>query len=446
MYYKTMDQLTLNLQQPLNLQRHRKTLLVDTTATDLHKKLTTTLGITYTKEALNADICSWKDTIPNIKQYQTIGFSVNYLTNVLNIAPFLKKHDINPLKAKRTHDDPIIIVGGQGATNIPEATRFIADKLFLGESDGNAVDEKGWQRMTNITSKPVINYEYKMATIEIDRGCRYHCSFCEYGNLLGGQYREKNIQLLKDQITDCANQNIRRITLRSANLAGYSKMNELMELCNKCKIRQASANIAVINAPKILPWLETLKINAPKIGVESFDENTRINTCGSAKSFSDQQLEWTLEKLMQSCNLIHIYLIFGLPNDDYSKWMLWIKKIAAMRRKAKNKIRINFSITDLEPCANTPLANAKTIDYHEKSTFLKNWIEECKNAGLYKQSWDVKPGNDFGLLGRNQQVYKLIMALRKNDANSLTPKIINALPNGVRRSISTKQATAFLNY
>ena len=417
----------------LNLKSNNNTLIVDTSAQPQKKTRPANLGMILAAKAMHADTCHWKDYIPNIKQYNTIGFSVIYPLYVLNIAPFLKRHNIPPKKINRKYYD--LIVGGKGGTNIAGALNNIAT-TFKGEAEGNYTDENGWKWMKELTSPPVI-YGNK-AIIELTRGCKYKCRFCEYAHVTGGPYREKPLNLLKKQLYFCKG---KQISIRTANIAGYSQLFELVQLVKQLNVYVPWGDIAIKDAHNILPLISTMRIKNPKIGVESFDENTR-KTIG--KHFSDDMLRNTINELMKQCSIIHIFLIYGMPNDNYSKWFEWVYTLANMRKQFKHPIRINFNITNFNPTPGTPMQNDPWVNFQNKKYFLKEWINTCKNAGFYKQTWNVKPGNDFGYHGRNEGNYKLIMMLR-TAGPILTDKIINTFPNGVERSIRGNKAWRFVN-
>lgn len=441
-----MEQLDLDLgTYGLKQRTDRTTLIVDTLPPHLHKKSVLDLGLSIVADTLDADVCHWRDTVENIEQYDTIGFSVIYVMYVLNIVPFLRRHNIEPYK--HTRKEPLVIIGGQGASNLNGILDPIGD-IFRGEIEGNEFendrsDRKVWTWCSELKSEPL--WDSNRSVVEISRGCKYGCRFCEYGHVTGGRYREKSLNLIKDQLLQCMTFSTKRITLRSANLAGHTDLDELLEFCVQHGIYQGWTDISLKDADKIMHWLKPLNITAPKIGVESFDESTRKNVCGSAKNFSDDYLEEVIAKLMENCNLIHLYLIYGLPDDDYRQWYRWVHKLSRMRDSFSHNIRIDFSITNFNPCRGTPLAGADVVDFRAKERFIKRWIEVLKGVGFYKPTATMGRGSDYGRHGRKELTYKLLMTLRHGESN-LTPKIVDALPYGIGRSVSDRHALQFLEY
>jgi len=396
------------------------------------------IGREYAASALDADQCHWRDSV-DIHQYDTIGFSVIYPLFTLNIVPFLTRHGIEPLRSKRNSHR--VIIGGPGVSNLNDALRDIADETYHGEADGDYTDIKGWRRMRYITTPPV--FGNGKAVVELTRGCKYRCKFCEYTHVLGGTYREKNVVTAVSQLEECLRRGIKRVTLRTANLAGYTDLDDLMGYCQRAGIYQGWADISILDAERILKWLKPLKITAPKIGVESFDEATRKRI---GKGFTDDYLDYVFDEIMAKCSLIHVYLIFGLPDDNYDNWRKWVYKLAEKRKRYDHNIRIDFSMTNFNPCLNTPMADATLVDFQKKDEFLDKWIETTRDSGFYKRNWNAKYGRDYGRHGRKEASYRMIMMLRQCPPETLTPRLIHALPRGVQRWTNDRTALRFINY
>jgi hypothetical protein len=112
-------------------------------------------------------------------------------------------------------------------------------------------------------------------------------------------------------------------------------------------------------------------------------------------------------------------------------------------RNTKN-IRFEFNITNFEPSYGTPLSTAPDVDFGEKDKFLAMWT-----AGLIKEGFhhgtSIEYKNAGGRLGRKELSYKMLMMLKRGGPE-LTEGLINALPNGIGRSVSDAEAVRFLEY
>ncbi len=195
-------------------------------------------------------------------------------------------------------------------------------------------------------------------------------------------------------------------------------------------------------------------MSIPKIGIESFCQKTRYSI---GKRTSDEKLKEIISYCMENYGGFHGYLIYGLPGDNYDYWMEWIKTIGAMLKAYsvktidllgeeqtawKKNIRVDFNITNLEPCEGTPLAGAPEVDFTEKDQFLERWSEALIKANLVKAQ-KLTYGNCKGRFGRKKESYKLLMALKKHGPE-ITEAIVNTFPNGVGRSIPLKKSSQFL--
>lgn len=148
------------------------------------------------KEGINLDVFLYPD-IPKLKSYDYIFMSFMFVRQYLYIFPFFFKARIHPDKNKRTQQ---IIIGGHGLHNPYPLRRFfnaaiIGDgeqiiKEFINDPSGDIPGvyrfKKGEkvekQYYKNFCDNAVV-YQYgnNIPYIEISRGCRSKCFFCEFG-------------------------------------------------------------------------------------------------------------------------------------------------------------------------------------------------------------------------------------------------------------------------
>jgi hypothetical protein len=420
-----------------------KAIIINTTPKDMRNQGSINLGLEIVAQKFNAQKYDWFDKV-EVNQYDTILFNVIYSTNILNIVPFLRNNKIEILKNKRTSHH--IIAGGQGI-NKHGILDNIVNETFIGEID---YEENSKEIITSPISRN------GNTVIELTRGCKYKCTFCEYSHFYGGNYREKDFELLKEQINEIYKLKKHTINFLSANFLGYSKINELLEYI-------AFKNMRIVNSDAnfndLLRIIDNKYFNNKviKMGIESFDEKTRTII---HKKISDDKLKELFIKLVNKMNYIHCYLIYGIPGDNYDKWFEWIKWLGDLRRAKSSLqtnlfeekyllhdkiIRIEFNITNFEPCDYTPLSFAPEINFIEKDKFLKEWFKCLINNGFLKPKGNLEYKNAHGRIGRKENSYKLLMKLKKGGIE-LTDSIINIFPNGINRSISDEKCNKFLNY
>ena len=410
--------------------------LIDTTPKDVRSRGSVNLGYEIVRQKLNADIAFWHE---NIKDYSHYYFNIFYPMNLINALSCIHKNKIGA---------ELYSLGGQGVSNL---SRELGLDIYRGELDGDKLDGKGWNRATAIVSPSQVKGD--CAVIELTRGCKYRCKFCEYGNVTGGEYREKSIELVKQQIDETF---IRNINFMSANFAGYSRLDELMQYCQWKNKRVMNTDVCLMDIKRVYPWLEPFSMRTVKIGVESFNESTRTMV---GKGFSDMQLEAIIESLLKHCNNLHFYLIYGLPGDDYSTWYRWVEKLGQIRKRYTFRqphlfdgivtqnttdIRIEFSITNFEPCIGTPLENATLVNFKEKDEFLTGWFEVLQREGFLRSKGIPTYATAHGRIGRKERSYRLLMDIKQGHSPMLLEELTEGFPNGISRSVEDKEIEKYL--
>ena len=130
-------------------------ILVDTIPKDARGQNSVNLGLEIVSNTLETKVIKWWDKIENVPQ--VIYFNIFYPTHIFNMLAFLRKNGISLTKKDRQH---IVIVGGQGVSNLRGALDNIVDYIFKGEVEGfteNIIDTNNFYRAARIESQPVIN-------------------------------------------------------------------------------------------------------------------------------------------------------------------------------------------------------------------------------------------------------------------------------------------------
>lgn len=425
------------------------------------------LGLEIIKDKIiqygwEVDIVKYGDII-NVDKYDIIGFNIFYVTQQLNLNPFLVDNNIEPLLEKRK-ERPLLIAGGQGVQN-PLPISNMIDIFVIGDGEdliekilhnyeNNSLESmkngKGiyyskyapggitFNRLDVIDSIPVING--KKAMIELNRGCKHRCKFCQYG-WSSGKYREKDIELVKKQILNVKNKGANNINLLSCNIGGYSKIEELLQFCIDQKVRLMNTDIRIDEYSKIAKYLDILKVRTLKVGLESFTEKVRYD---ANKKISDKQLEEFFDLAIQhNISNFHFYLIYGLPTEEnYNRWFYYLKyfkdKIATVGRS----VRLEYSIMNFEPSLFTPYEKEKFIDFDEKHKFLKEFLKVLEEIGTIKEADKMWYGNMSGRLGRKPNPYDLTMKLLHGDQD--IGNTLLQINKGATRSIKDNYYEKFI--
>lgn len=409
------------------------------------------------KQGWQLDTYKFGDKIQDVNSYDIIGFSLFYFTQMLNLVPFLKSNNIKPLSSKR-NNQPLLLAGGQGIQNPKPISKFI-DVFCMGEGEGvleyilenyknknilsnhkslyipNINDNFIFNSIKDVDSKPIIYGKNSM--IELTRGCKNRCKFCQYG-WTNGKYREKNIELVKQQILEVKDKGIKNINLLSCNLGGYSKINEVLDFCIEENIRLMNTDMRIDEySEEIAIKLDLLKVRTLKVGVESFSDQTRI---GINKNISKIQLDTFIDRaLKHNISNLHFYLIYGLPNEEnYNEWFNYMEYIKNRIKSVDRNIRIEFSITNFEPAIYTPFEKSPLINFQDKHKFMREYLIKQEELGYIKQPAQTKDyKNSHGRLGRKERSYNIGMWLLHG--NETVGDVLYELNiKGIGRSINEK--------
>jgi len=409
------------------------------------------------KQGWQLDTYKFGDKIQDVNSYDIIGFSLFYFTQMLNLVPFLKSNNIKPLSSKR-NNQPLLLAGGQGIQNPKPISKFI-DVFCMGEGEGvleyilenyknknilsnhkslyipNINDNFIFNSIKDVDSKPIIYGKNSM--IELTRGCKNRCKFCQYG-WTNGKYREKNIELVKQQILEVKDKGIKNINLLSCNLGGYSKINEVLDFCIEENIRLMNTDMRIDEySEEIAIKLDLLKVRTLKVGVESFSDQTRI---GINKNISKIQLDTFIDRaLKHNISNLHFYLIYGLPNEEnYNEWFNYMEYIKNRIKSVDRNIRIEFSITNFEPAIYTPFEKSPLINFQDKHKFMREYLIKQEELGYIKQPAQTKDyKNSHGRLGRKERSYNIGMWLLHGD-ETVGDVLYELNIKGIGRSINEK--------
>lgn len=440
----------------------KKFALVQLTPKDMRCQDSINLGLEIVKDIIDKsdweiDLYKFGEIIEDMNQYDVIGFSIFYFTQMLNLVPFLKANNIEPLRKNR-NKKPLLVAGGQGIQN-PKPIKDFIDVFCMGNGEGvieylldnyddmdklkendyllipDIKEEFKFNNKDTVDSEPVIFG--KNCMIELTRGCRNRCKFCQYG-WTNGKYREKDIELVKQQILEVKDKGIKNINLLSCNLGGYKNIVELLDFCIENKVRLMNTDMRIdVYTEEVAERLDKLKVRTLKVGVESFNEQIRKDI---HKNVSKKQLDEFIDRALKyNISNLHFYLIYGLPTEnDYTEWFKYMKDISEKRKEIDRNIRIEFSITNFEPSIYTPYEHEKFVNFEDKHNFLREFLQVQEDCGYIKQKANTKDyKNTHGRLGRKERSYNIGMWLLHGD-ETIGKCLLQLDIKGIGRSVDMK--------
>ena len=377
-------------------------------------------------------LSSLESSIP-LNRFDIVGFSLQYelcLTNVLNM---LDLSDIPLLSKDRDDRFPLIIAGGPLTFNPAPVADFF-DALVIGDGEEVALEIcdialqskeagakredllKSFSRLEGVyvpslhtegqkirkrtlsdlnqaffPSCPIVPYMkvvHDRLNIEIARGCKRGCRFCEAG-FIHRPYRERDPKMIHE-ILDAS---LRRtgyeeLSLLSLSAGDYSSIGPLLsDLMDRYEAKKVAVSFPSLRIDSVVGYLaeEVKRVRktgftiAPEAGTERLRKV--IN-----KELDEGVLFQGLSDLFsKGWKNIKLYFMMGLPTEkeeDLRGIFDLTKKIASLGERQKIHPNISVSVSTFVPKPHTPFQWESQIPLEEMKERLRLMNDGVKRNHL----------------------------------------------------------------
>lgn len=353
-------------------------------------------------DELGKDIFVSLETFRPLKQFDVLGFSLQYELSFSNVLASLIHSDIPVRSTDRKDDDPIVIAGGPCVVNPKPLSSFI-DAFFIGEMEEmlitvmeelaqisnksrseklnflNTFDfiyvpsikktkkTKRYIHMSFSQEKTITNLLVPLmpivqdrVAIEISRGCSRGCRFCQAG-MIYRPVREKDVDMiLNNAVEQIAMSGYSEVSLLSLSASDYTQLEILLlKLAELVKSKKVSLSLPSLRADKIKDYIfkEISKIRKSGFTIAPEAGSQRMRDIVN-KNLSEEDIVKAVKVAAENgWNGAKLYFMIGLPfetDEDVVEIGELAKRLKSVTMEVSRRFNITVSVSNFVPKPFTP--------------------------------------------------------------------------------------------
>ncbi|MCP4482125.1 MAG: TIGR03960 family B12-binding radical SAM protein [bacterium] len=383
-----------------------------------------------------------------LKDFDLLGFSLNYELCYTNILAILEYAGIDVDTAKRSPQDPLVLAGGCCTTSPKPLEKFI-DAFVVGEGEEVLVEicqslqnEKGGslQAFSQISGvyvpslyhgetvrpryiknlddnfyptdivTPYVGVVHSHNAIEVQRGCYRSCKFCNasFINRPVRMRSAKEIQRLISETT--VKSGATDISLLSLSVIDHPEIEDILKwFVDHYSDKNCSISLPSLRCDKFSIELADL-VNRNKKSSLTFAPEAGSQRMRDiiGKNVSEEDIFAAVRGAVDSgWKLVKLYFMYGLPGETMEDIEAIVKLMRSLKQEFK-KMCFNVGISSFVPKPHTPFAWARQEGF-ESLMLKKNYIiQSLRKIAQVKHS-NIESSLVEGLLCRGGDVAGLVI-------------------------------------